>query len=86
MTQRSVSFAFVAVLLAGAMTATQAYAPVVTISVTTPDGRTHELTAGESALATPTLKRRYGVRVPSHDSGQFAPESNRRDDLQERDS
>src|SRR4029450_11752198 len=64
MTRRSVSFAFVVALLAGAMAAAQAYAPVVTMSVTTPDGRTHDLTAGESGLATLTLKdgTEYGCR------------------------
>ena len=41
MTRRSLSFAFVALLLAGAMAAAQAHAPVVTMSVTTPDGRTN---------------------------------------------
>ena len=56
MTRRSLSFAFVTVLLAGAIAAAQAHAPVVTMSVTTPDGRTHELTAAESGLATLTLK------------------------------
>jgi hypothetical protein len=38
MTRRSLSFAFVTILLAGAMAAAQAHAPVVTMSVTTPDG------------------------------------------------
>ena len=38
------------------MAAAQAHAPVVTMSVTTPDGRTHELTAAESGLGTLTLK------------------------------
>jgi len=52
----SSSFAFVALLLAGTMAAAQAHAPVVTMSVTTPDGRRHELTAAESGLATLTLK------------------------------
>jgi hypothetical protein len=52
MTRRCLSFAFVAVVLAGAMAAAQAQAPVVTMSITTPDGRTHELTAAESGLAT----------------------------------
>jgi hypothetical protein len=43
MIRRSLSVAFVAVLLAGAMAAAQAHAPIVTMSVTTPEGRTHEL-------------------------------------------
>jgi hypothetical protein len=73
MTRRSVSFAFVAVLLTGAMAAAQAYAPVVTMSVTTPDGRTHELTAGESGLATLTLKdgTEYGFRPTIQDSSPW---------------
>ena len=73
MTRRNVSFAFVAVLLAGAMAAAQGYAPVVTMSVTTPDGRTHELTADESGLATLTLKdgREYGFRPTIQDSSPW---------------
>jgi hypothetical protein len=73
MTRRSVSFALVAVLLAGAMAAAQAYASVVTMSVTTPDGRTHELTAGESGLATLTLKdgTEYGFRPTIQDSSPW---------------
>ena len=73
MTRRSLSFAFVAVLLAGAMAAAQAHAPVVTMSVTTPDGRTHELTAAESGLATLTLKdgTEYGFRPTIQDSSPW---------------
>jgi len=36
--------------------AAQTYAPIVTMSVTLPDGQTKELTARESGLATVTLK------------------------------
>jgi hypothetical protein len=73
MTRRSLSFAFVAVLLAGAMAAAQAHAPVVTMSVTTPDGRTHELTAAESELGTLTLKdgTEYGFRPTIQDSSPW---------------
>ena len=73
MTRRSLSFAFVAVLLAGAVAAAQAHAPVVTMSVTTPDGRTHELTATESGLATLTLKdgTEYGFRPTIQDSSPW---------------
>lgn len=73
MTRRNVSFALVAVLVAGAMAAAQAYAPVVKLSVTTPDGRTHELTAGESGLATLTLKdgTEYGFRPTIQDSSPW---------------
>ena len=73
MTRRSLSFAFVTVLLAGAIAAAQAHAPVVTMSVTTPDGRTHELTAAESGLATLTLKdgTEYGFRPTIQDSSPW---------------
>ena len=56
MTRRCLSFAFVAVLLPGAMAAAQAQTPVVTMTITTPDERTDKLTAAESGLATLTLK------------------------------
>ena len=73
MARRSVSFTFVAVLLAGAMAAAQAQAPIVTMSITTPDGRTHELTAAESGLATLTLKdgTEYGFRPTIQDSSPW---------------
>jgi hypothetical protein len=73
MTRRCLSFAFVAVLLAGAMAAAQAQAPIVTMSITTPDGRTHELTAAESGLATLTLKdgTEYGFRPTIQDSSRW---------------
>lgn len=73
MTRRSLSFAFVAVLLAGVISAAQAHAPIVTMTVTTPDGRTHELTAAESGLATLTLKdgTEYGLRPTIQDSSPW---------------
>ena len=73
MTRRCLSFAFVAVLLAGAMAAAQAQAPIVTMSITTPDGRTHELTAAESGLGTLTLKdgTEYGFRPTIQDSSPW---------------
>ena len=73
MTRRSLSFAFVAVLLAEAMAAAQAHTPVVTMSVTTPDGRTHELTAAEGGLGTLTLKdgTEYGFRPTIQDSSPW---------------
>ena len=43
-------------LVTSALAAAQAYAPVVTMSVTLPDGRTQELTAPESGLATVSLE------------------------------
>ena len=72
MTRRIVSFA-IAGLLAGAMAAAQAPAPVVTMSVTTPDGRTHQLTAAESGLGTLTLKdgTEYGFRPTIQDSSPW---------------
>ncbi|HKW00847.1 MAG TPA: hypothetical protein VJN96_13565 [Vicinamibacterales bacterium] len=62
-----------AVLLAGAMAAAQAHAPIVTMSVITPDGRTQELTAAESRLATLTLKdgTEYGFRPTIQDSSPW---------------
>ena len=73
MTRRVLSLAFIAVLLAGAIAAAQAHAPVVTMTVTTPDGRTHELTAAESGLATLTLKdgTEYGFRPTIQDSSPW---------------
>ena len=73
MTPRNFSFAFVAVMLAGAMAAAQAHAPLVTMSVTTPDGRTQELTAPESGLATLTLKdcTEYSFRPTIQDSSPW---------------
>ena len=73
MTRRCLSFAFVAVLLAGAMAAVQAQTPVVTMTITTPDGRTDELTAAESGLATLTLKdgTEYGFRPTIQDSSPW---------------
>jgi len=61
------------VLLTGAIVAAQAYAPVVTISVTSPDGHTQELTAPESGLATLTLKdgTEYGFRPTIQDSAPW---------------
>ena len=44
------------VLMIVAMVAAQTYAPIVTMSITLPDGQTQELTAPESGLATLTLK------------------------------
>ena len=73
MTRRSLQFILVAVLLTGAMAAAQINAPVVTMSVTLPDGRTQELTAAESGLATLTLKdgTEYGFRPTIHDSAPW---------------
>jgi hypothetical protein len=50
--------------LTGILAAAQSYAPVVTRSVTLPDGRTQEVTAAESGPATVSLKdgTEYGFR------------------------
>jgi hypothetical protein len=73
MTRRSLPFALVALVLTNTVAAAQAHAPVVTMSVTMPDGRTQELTAAESGLATPTLKdgTEYGFRPPIQDSSPW---------------
>ena len=58
------------VALMGMFAAAQSYAPVVTMSVTLPDGRTQEVTAAESGLATVSLKdgTEYGFRPTIQDS------------------
>jgi hypothetical protein len=64
--------AFVFVLISR-FAAAQAYAPVVTMSVTLPDGRTQELTAPESGLATLKLKdsTEYAFRPTIQDSSPW---------------
>ena len=73
MTRGSVSFAIVAALLTSVVTSAQSHAPVVTMSVTMSDGRTQELTAPESGLATVTLKdgTEYGFRPTIQDSSPW---------------
>src|SRR6187551_2687277 len=73
MTRRNLAFGLVAVMLINAMIASQAHTPIVTMSVTTPDGRTQELTAAESGLATLTLKdgTEYGLRPTIQDSSPW---------------
>ena len=58
------------IVLAGMMAGAQSSAPVVTMSVTLPDGRTQELTVPESGLATLSLKdgTEYGFRPTIQDS------------------
>ena len=72
MTRRGMAFALGAVMLS-AVAAAQAYAPIVTMVVTMPDGRTQELTAAESGLATLTLKdgTEYGFRPTIQDSAPW---------------
>jgi len=66
------AFVLVAMMMS-AVAAAQAYAPIVTMVVTTPDGRIQELTAPESGLATLTLKdgTEYGFRPTIQDSAPW---------------
>lgn len=68
MIRKGLSFAVF--ILAARMVAAAQAAPVVTMSVTLPDGRTQELTAPESGLATVSLKdgTEYGFRPTIQDS------------------
>ena len=72
MTRRSIALVLVAMMLS-ALAAAQPYAPIVTMVVTMPDGRTQELTAAESGLATLTLKdgTEYGFRPTIQDSAPW---------------
>ena len=58
------------IVLGGVLAGAQSSAPVVTMNVTLPDGRTQELTAPESGLATVSLKdgTEYGFRPTIQDS------------------
>lgn len=60
-------------MLVNGLSAAQPHAPVVTMSVTLPDGRTQELTAPESGLATLQLKdgSEYGFRPTIQDSSPW---------------
>ncbi len=60
-------------VLAGLVAAAQSSAPIVTMSVTLPDGRTQELIAPESGLATVSLKdgTEYGFRPTIQDSAPW---------------
>jgi hypothetical protein len=66
-------FALVGIVLASASAAAQVHAPVVTLSVTLPDGRTRELSAPESGLATLRLKdgTEYSFRPTIQDSSPW---------------
>jgi hypothetical protein len=57
-------------LVTSALAAAQAYAPVVTMSVTLPDGRMQELSAPESGLGTVSLEdgTTYGFQPTIQDS------------------
>jgi hypothetical protein len=69
MIQKGLGLAFF-ILVAGTVAAAQSPAPVVTMSVTSPDGGTHELTAPESGLATLALNdnAEYAFRPTIQDS------------------
>jgi hypothetical protein len=61
------------VLITSTMAAAQTHAPVVTMSVTLPDGRTQELTVPESGVATVSLKdgTEYSFRPTVQDSSPW---------------
>jgi len=61
------------IVLAGMLAGAQSSAPVVTMSVTLPDGRSQELTAPESGLATVSLEdgTEYGFRPTIQDSAPW---------------
>ena len=61
------------IVLTTMLAAAQSHAPVVTMSVTLPDGRTQELTAPESGLATVSLKdgTEYAFRPTIQDSAPW---------------
>ena len=68
MTTRSMLALLLSAVLAPAASA-QTYAPLVTMTVTTPDAQTHELQARESNVASLTLKDGtvYELRPTIHD-------------------
>jgi hypothetical protein len=70
MIRKGLSIAF---LVASMVGAAQAYRPVVTMSVTLPDGQMQELTAPESGLATVSLKdgTEYDFRPTIQDSAPW---------------
>jgi hypothetical protein len=72
MVRRRLLLALLFTLVTG-LSAAQPHAPVVTMSVTLPDGRTQELTAPESGLATLQLKdgSEYGFRPTIQDSSPW---------------
>ncbi len=68
--RKTITFIAFAVLFTTSVAAAQAFAPLVTIRVTLPDGRTEELTAAESGLARVTAKdgTEFGFRPTILDS------------------
>lgn len=73
MTRKRFSLGLLIALLASGMATTEASGPVVTMSVTTPDGRTQELTALESSVARLTFKdgTEYEFRPTIQDSSPW---------------
>src|SRR5687767_9416030 len=73
MTRKRFSLGLLIALLASGIATTEASVPVVTMSVTTPDGRTQELTAPESSVARLTLKdgTEYEFRATIQDSSPW---------------
>ena len=73
MTRKRFSLGLLTALLASGIAITQASVPVVTMSVTTPDGRTQDLTAPESSVARLTLKdgTEYEFRPTIQDSSPW---------------
>lgn len=70
MVRNRILYTILTALLAGAVVRAQAYAPIVTMKVTLPDGKVQELTAPESGLTTLTLSdgTEYGFRPTILDS------------------
>ena len=73
MTRKRFSFGLLTALLVSGIAITQASVPVVTMSVTTSDGRTQDLTAPESSVARLTLKdgTEYEFRPTIQDSSPW---------------
>ena len=65
MTRARIALLFCAFLAAPALSTSQTYSPVVTMSVTTPDGQTQEIAARDSSVA--WLKTKDGTQY------QFRP-------------
>ena len=73
MTRKRFSLGLLIALLASGIATPEASVPVVTMSITTPDGRTQELTAAESNVARLTLKdgTEYEFRPTIQDSSPW---------------
>ena len=73
MTRKRFSVGLLVAVLASGIGNTEASMPVVTMTVTTPDGRTQDLTAPESSVARLTLKdgTEYEFRPTIQDSSPW---------------